>query len=355
MRFTMAQPEVSCHPERCFPARARSSRRRSATTRPGPSREPGEGRLPRYTWRDHYAELRERLDELGRRLGGEYRVLVDANQHVDREGAGARRGRLLRQEHDADHAPARLVGRARHARHRREIEPTPPLELDCGSCRSASTPARRARSTTGGARRDALPLLLDAGAGADPRAVSRGARRTGLRLRHLPGRLPWNRGIERRRAGRERRGRRAPHVSLVDWLERRRASSSRARPALRAAQRPALARSERARRAGEHRQAEDREAAAAFLDDPDPTAARARGLGGSAGSTSGPADADPRPTGSAAGASSGCGSQSRPAVIVYIAADDNPYPHGYRSAAYTIAGAVCGSGRCRVRSSGAGA
>ena len=32
-------------------------------------------------------ELRAKLDALGERLGGAYRVLVDANQHVDREAA----------------------------------------------------------------------------------------------------------------------------------------------------------------------------------------------------------------------------------------------------------------------------
>src|SRR5204862_314141 len=52
-----------------------------------PERPPAHGRLPRYTWYDAYAELREKLDELGRRLGGDYRVLVDENQHVDREAA----------------------------------------------------------------------------------------------------------------------------------------------------------------------------------------------------------------------------------------------------------------------------
>ena len=31
-------------------------------------REPGEGRLPRYTWFDAYAELRERLDVSGEGL-----------------------------------------------------------------------------------------------------------------------------------------------------------------------------------------------------------------------------------------------------------------------------------------------
>src|SRR2546428_10460062 len=91
MRFTMAQPESSCHPEPLL-AGAR-------TVVPAAycyyAREPplavGEGRLARYTWHDGYALLRERLDELGRRLGGEDRVLVDANPHVDR-GAAARSG-----------------------------------------------------------------------------------------------------------------------------------------------------------------------------------------------------------------------------------------------------------------------
>ena len=90
MRFTMAQPEESCHPETLLPGRAPSSPPRSATTRRRGAARPGDGRLPRYTWRDAYAELREKLDELGRRLGGAYRVLVDANQHVDREARRAR-------------------------------------------------------------------------------------------------------------------------------------------------------------------------------------------------------------------------------------------------------------------------
>ena len=94
----MARPEVSCHPETLLPGRAPWSRRRSATTRRARSRAGG-GTLSRYTWSDRYAELREKLDALGRRLGGDYRVLVDANQHVDREGAARAGRRLLRQEH----------------------------------------------------------------------------------------------------------------------------------------------------------------------------------------------------------------------------------------------------------------
>ncbi|MFY9579562.1 MAG: QueG-associated DUF1730 domain-containing protein, partial [Gaiellaceae bacterium] len=87
MRFTMAQPETSCHPETLLPdARTVVSAAHCYWTEEPPL-APGEGRLARYTWYDGYAVLRERLDELGRRLGGAYRVLVDANQHVDREGA----------------------------------------------------------------------------------------------------------------------------------------------------------------------------------------------------------------------------------------------------------------------------
>src|SRR5215216_1828692 len=69
MRFTMAQPERSCHPETllngartvvsaalCYYADAEQPRA-------------GEGRLARYTWSDGYAELREKLDALGRELG----------------------------------------------------------------------------------------------------------------------------------------------------------------------------------------------------------------------------------------------------------------------------------------------
>src|SRR5213076_2031976 len=73
--------------------------------------------------------------ELGRRLGGSYRVLVDANQHVDREAA-ARAGvgfygkntMLITRRHGSWVVLGTLVTEV-------EIEPSPPLELDCGSCR----------------------------------------------------------------------------------------------------------------------------------------------------------------------------------------------------------------------------
>ena len=89
MKFTTAKPEVSCHPELLLDGAARTVVSAALCYwAAGPARR-REGRLPRYAWRDHYALLRERLDALGRGLGGTYRVLVDENQHVDREGARA--------------------------------------------------------------------------------------------------------------------------------------------------------------------------------------------------------------------------------------------------------------------------
>jgi epoxyqueuosine reductase len=102
---------------------------------PEPERPAGSGRLPRYTWDDAYQRLRERLDELGQRLGGSYRVLVDANQHVDREAA-ARSGvgfygkntLLITRRHGSWVVLGTLVTDV-------ELEPTPSLALDCGECR----------------------------------------------------------------------------------------------------------------------------------------------------------------------------------------------------------------------------
>ena len=91
MRFTAARTEVSCHPETAV---------RNAQTvvtailpvwRPLPPKPDGPvGRLPRYAWSDPYATLREALGRVRDALKAEgYRcvVHVDANHHVDREGA----------------------------------------------------------------------------------------------------------------------------------------------------------------------------------------------------------------------------------------------------------------------------
>src|SRR3954453_8858225 len=134
MRFTMAQPEVSCHPERLLDRAATVISAAHCYYAPEPPLEPGEGRLPRYTWHDGYAVLRERLDALGRRLGGDYRVLVDANQHVDREAA-ARAGvgfygkntMLITRRHGSWVVLGTLVTDV-------ELVRTPALRAGCGNC-----------------------------------------------------------------------------------------------------------------------------------------------------------------------------------------------------------------------------
>src|SRR5204862_3492971 len=135
MRFTMAHPEVSCHPETLLEGARTVVSAALCYWVEGGEVPPGHGRLPRYTWFDAYAVLRERLDELGRRLGGTYRVLVDANQHVDREGA-ARSGvgfygkntMLITRSHGSWVVLGTLVTDV-------ELEPTPPFDADCGECR----------------------------------------------------------------------------------------------------------------------------------------------------------------------------------------------------------------------------
>jgi epoxyqueuosine reductase len=220
MRFTMAQPEVSCHPETLLPGARTVVSAALSYYAPGPEAAPDEGRLPRYTWADRYAELREKLDALGRRLRGSYRVLVDANQHVDREGA-ARAGvgfygkntLLITRRHGSWVVLGTLVTDV-------EIEPSQPLSLDCGSCRLCV---------------DACPTgaLDDPGVLDSTRCLSywtQAPRPIPEEYREPLGNqvygcdicqdvCPWNRGPEKRRAGEPLPAGAEPVVSLVDWLE----------------------------------------------------------------------------------------------------------------------------------------
>jgi epoxyqueuosine reductase len=219
MRFTMARPEVSCHPESLLAGAGTVVSAAHCYYAPEPPLRPGEGRLPRYTWYDAYAVLRERLDELGRRLGGEYRVLVDANQHVDREAA-ARSGvgfygkntLLITRRHGSWVVLGTLVTTA-------EVEATPPLDADCGTC----TLCIDACPT------DALdePGVLDSTRCLSYWTQSSAAIPDDYRPQLGPqvygcdicqDVCPWNRGIEKRRAGAELPSGAEPHVSLVDWL-----------------------------------------------------------------------------------------------------------------------------------------
>jgi epoxyqueuosine reductase len=220
MKFTMAQPEVSCHPERLLPGARTVVSAALCYYQPAPEARAGEGRLPRYTWSDRYAELREKLDALGRRLGREYRVLVDENQHVDREAA-ARAGvgfygkntLLITKRYGSWVVLGTLVTQA-------EIESTPPLELDCGSCTlcvdACPTGALDEPGTLDSTRCLSYWTQSPATIPEEYRAEI-GGMVYGCDI--CQDVCPWNRGIEKRRAGRQLPGDAEPAVSLVEWLE----------------------------------------------------------------------------------------------------------------------------------------
>jgi epoxyqueuosine reductase len=220
MRFTMAQPDVSCHPESLLTGARTVVSAALCYYAPGPPPDPGEGRLPRYTWWDAYAELREKLDELGRRLGGAYRVLVDANQHVDREGA-ARSGvgfygkntMLITRRHGSWVVLGTLVTDV-------EVEPTPRLDLDCGSCtlciEACPTGALDEPGTLDATK--CLSYWTQAGdAIPEEYREELGDQVYGCDI--CQDVCPWNRGVERRRATTSLPAGAEPTVSLVDWLE----------------------------------------------------------------------------------------------------------------------------------------
>jgi epoxyqueuosine reductase len=219
MGFTTTRPEVSCHPESLLDGARTVVSAALCYWKPEAELPPGHGRLARYTWSDGYEELREKLDVLGRELGGEYRVLVDANQHVDREAA-VRSGvgfygkntMLITRRYGSWVVLGTLVTTT-------ELEPTPPLDTDCGECRLCI---------------DACPTgaLDDPGVVDATRCLSWSTQAPQPipheHREHLGSQVygcdicqdvcPWNRGIEKRRAGLEPSS--EGHVDLVEWLER---------------------------------------------------------------------------------------------------------------------------------------
>jgi epoxyqueuosine reductase len=216
MRFTMAHPEESCHPETLLPGARTVVSAALCYYAPEPELPAGHGRLPRYTWYDAYADLREKLDALGRAIGGNYRVLVDANQHVDREAA-ARSGvgfygkntLIITQRHGSWVVLGTLVTDV-------ELDPTPPLDVDCGSCRlcidACPTNALDVPGTLDANRclsywtQSSRPLP-------DEYRPHLGAQVYGCDI--CQDVCPWNRGVEKRRADVEAG---EAHVSLADWL-----------------------------------------------------------------------------------------------------------------------------------------
>ena len=220
MRFTMAQPEVSCHPELALPGARTAVSAALCYYVPGPAPRTGEGRLPRYTWHDAYSSLQEKLNALGRAIGGSYRVLVDANQHVDREGA-ARAGvgfygkntMLITRRFGSWVVLGTLVTD-------RVLERTEPLELDCGECRLCIDACPTGALDEPGVL-DATKCLSywTQSPESIPEPYREELREQVYGCDICQDVCPWNRGIEGRRADEPLPDDAEPVVSLVEWLE----------------------------------------------------------------------------------------------------------------------------------------
>jgi epoxyqueuosine reductase len=220
MGFTTRRPEVSCHPERLLEGARTVVSAALCYYADAPEPAAGEGRLARYTWSDGYAELREKLDELGRRLGGSYRVLVDENDHVDREAA-VRAGvafygkntLAITRRHGSWVVLGTLVTDV-------VIEPSPALDAGCGSCTlcldACPTDALAEAGTVDSSR--CLSYWTQAPAPIpEPYREQLGSLVYGCDI--CQDVCPWNRGIEKRRAGVEAPPGAEPTVSLLDWLQ----------------------------------------------------------------------------------------------------------------------------------------
>jgi len=145
-------------------------------------------------------------------------VLVDANQHVDREAA-ARSGvgfygkntMLITRRHGSWVVLGTLVTDV-------ELEPTPPLATDCGECRicvdACPTGALDEPGTLDATKCLSYWTQAPAPIPEDFRAAL-GAQVYGCDI--CQDVCPWNRGIEKRRRGLPEQD---AHVDLVEWLER---------------------------------------------------------------------------------------------------------------------------------------
>jgi epoxyqueuosine reductase len=230
MRFTMAQPHRSCHPESLLRDARSVVVAARCYARPEPTKPDDlpRGRMPRYARRDEYAELRAALRELGGwlggRAGGRFAVYVDSNDHVDREAA-ARAGiavygkntMAITRRHGSWVVLGVLVTDVELAP--TWEEPGSPAWDACGSCRACidACPtdaivadgvldARRCLSYLSQSRLEQLPYpdeFEDRVYGCD---ICQDV-------------CPWNRGVEHRRGGEEPDGVEEVYPSLAGWLE----------------------------------------------------------------------------------------------------------------------------------------
>ncbi len=140
LKFTMAQPERSCHPRTVVPhavsviSAALSYWYPDASAADQPRFS---GTLARYTRHDAYALLRERLEAIAEKIrddGFVAEVLVDSNHHVDREAARrsgvgffGKHTNIITRRHGSWVVLGTIITTL-------QLEPTVPVRPGCGSC-----------------------------------------------------------------------------------------------------------------------------------------------------------------------------------------------------------------------------
>ena len=218
MSFTVARPEISCHPERLLEGARSVVSAALVYYAPGPEPSAGEGRLARHAWRDYYAELRLKLDALGGRIGGAYRVLVDSSEHVDREAAVragigffGKNGLVIAPRLGSWVVLGTLVSEV-------AIESGELLERDCGSCKLCIDACQTGALVQEGVLDARLCLSYWTQARTAMPEPMREKMDTSVYGCDICQQVcPWNRGVERRR---EKSTSQAgePLISLEDWL-----------------------------------------------------------------------------------------------------------------------------------------
>lgn len=215
LRFTITRTDASCHPEGRLDGAV--SVISTALCYWTPDREPAgdgpHGRIARYTRTDAYAALVERLERLVERLehaGCSARVLVDSNEHLDREAAirsgvgfSGKHTNVITQRLGSWVVLGTIVTDAR-------LEPTEPVRQGCGTCTLCidACPTDALSDIVGG--------MLDATRCITYWTQSRHSIPTDIREAMgdraygcdiCQEACPWNRGVERRRS----------HVDPLPW------------------------------------------------------------------------------------------------------------------------------------------
>ena len=230
---------------------------------------------------DEALRRRQRGSLRGRTGGRSACELVDANQHVDREAA-ARAGvgfygknTLMITRRTAPGSSSGRSSATRSSRRRRRSTPT------AAPAGSASTRARPAHSTSR-ATLDATRCLSywTQAPAPIPEREPRAARDRVYGCDICQDVCPWNRGVEKRRAGEQlRRSRPSSRSSTGSERDAGRAAPP-LRPALRPAQRRALPAPQRARRAREHGRRASTLAVAAYASRPTTSCSPSTRVGG---------------------------------------------------------------------------